>query len=133
MSNIRKTATLFISKELLTKTLDQHNISYSESEGRIDLEDKIDYYGKQSFVFNKDLQVFQYKHDSEHQESVVSFLQKIEPTYMEFAQNEQDAVDRADALRIQKENIIKRAKQRGYRVTEKQIGKKTKLILTKVA
>ena len=156
MSAVIKTITPFINKELLLKALDALDCHYTLKANEI-VTERIDYYGNQKFVLKNGRFLFQ--HDSsanrerypwrnlnlkEHK-PVSSFLQAVEAKYhffynqkmeeLEKQRHEEELIrlenERKAFVEKQKENIIAKAKEKGYSIKEENVKGKIKLVLVR--
>jgi hypothetical protein len=156
MSAIVKTITPFIDKEILLQALDAIGCKYTLIGDEI-ITERIDYYGNQKFVLVNGRYVFQ--HDSsanrvvypwrnlnfKEYNTVRDFLAAVESKYiylynkkieeLEKQRQEEERIrmenERKAFVEKQKQNIIAKAKEKGYSVKEENVKGKIKLILVR--
>ncbi|MEI8202840.1 MAG: hypothetical protein WCH34_07505 [Bacteroidota bacterium] len=152
MSAIIKTITPFLNKELLLNALDCVGCKYWVDENEI-VTERIDFSGNQTFIFiNGRYQIKHYNHESfnnfsqnNNRKPLAQFLQEVEKEYnflfdkkmeeLEEQRQEEERIriekERKAFVEQQKENIIAKAKEKGYSVKEENVKGKIKLILVR--
>jgi uncharacterized protein YnzC (UPF0291/DUF896 family) len=146
MSAIVQTLTPFLEEDLLLAALEDLNIGY-EIQGSTIITERADYFGKQKFIWEKHKYVFQHDADNtqrgntQNSKSTSDFLKDLETAYkFQYTQKierlETAEKARLEALRLayieqQKADIKAKAEEMGYNITEKKIGNKIRLVLTK--
>ena len=158
MSAVVKTITPFLNLKLLLQALDAIDCKYTVNlQGSEIVTERMDYYGNQKFIFSDSRYILQ--HDSsanteqypwrnlnvKEYKTVSSFLSAIESKYqllynkkiedLEKLRQEEDLVrlenERKAYVEQQRENIIARAKEKGYSIQEEKVKGKIKLILVR--
>ncbi|WP_370407910.1 hypothetical protein [Tenacibaculum dicentrarchi] len=154
MSAVVKTVTPFLDKESLLKALDKLNISYTSSLNSIKLQDNQFVYINGHYTL--DLYSYNYKAIKWNDYKKNTFLDNVEKEYNYFCEakiadlerKKQEELAQQERIRIeqelkkieeekkafvekQKNEIIAKAKAKGYSVKEKIVNKKVKLILVR--
>jgi len=156
MSAIIKTITPFINQELLLKALDSIHCKYT-LEGMNIITERVDYYGNQKFVYLNGRYIFQHDSSANQQvypwrnlnvkdyKTVSSFLEAVEIGYsyaynakmeeLERLRQEEERIrlekERQEFVEKQRENIIAKAKEKGYSIQEEKVKGKIKLVLVR--
>lgn len=155
MSAVVKTVTPFIDQESLEKALDTIGIKYTVEHNKI-VTNRKDYFGQQYFV--KENGAYSFRHDRDqgtmigwgdmsgkNWKPVTKFLEEIEVEYRKMFQKKLEQLERdrleEEARKLeeqrkqyiekQKTEIYAKAEAKGYRVKEKKVGAKIKLVLVK--
>lgn len=158
MSVIVKTITPFLNLELLLQALDAIDCKYTiNQQAKEIVTERVDYYGNQKFVFAGARYVLQHDSSANREQytwrnlnmkeykTVSSFLEAVETKYQFFYNKKIEELEkeRQEAQRIllekerqafvesQRENIIAKAKEKGYSIQEEKVKGKIKLILVR--
>ncbi len=131
-----RSLTPFTHKVVLKRTLNKMEIAFREKGANLILERK-DYIGNKSFnwIGNQ----YEFTHDSDGYNNEWegtkwkndnAFMKDVEKNYRQIALSMGIKVSK-EKLDATKREIMDRAKKQGYRVKEKKVGEKIKLVLTR--
>ncbi|MEZ4776106.1 MAG: hypothetical protein R3D00_23235 [Bacteroidia bacterium] len=156
MSAVVKTVTPFLNLELLLQSLDAIGCKYKINLQRNEIvTERKDYQGNQKFLFINNR--FIYQHDSDanrmnwnnlnnkESKTVSSFLEAVETKYQFFYNKKMEELEKQrqeeERIRLEKErqafvesqreNIIAKAKEKGYSIQEEKVKGKIKLVLVR--
>jgi hypothetical protein len=125
MSSVVKTRTPFLNKQLLAQALEAIGCAYTV-EGNNIITNRVDYRGKQRFIFHNDKYLFQHEdgdyglrqHSSERHKPTHSFLADVEKTYNAIYKRHVEELEQkrlaaiAEAERLHKERIAEQERLR---------------------
>jgi hypothetical protein len=156
MSAVIKTITPFLNLELLLQALDAIDCKYTVNmQGNEIVTERVDYYGNQNFILISGRYVLQHDSSANRElypwrnlnvkdyKTVSSFLEAVEINYNFFYNKKMEELEKlsqeAERIRLenerlafveqQRENIISKAKEKGYSIQEEKVNGKIKLIL----